>query len=102
LPEGEENDQLDTQDFQKRAVWRQIVFQLNIELYETEHGDCDRKSFEGLDPDMRKFRTVRLGTIATDGLRNDGYDRKEYANKAVLEDCKIDDLLKSELCLHNL
>lgn len=92
LPESKEDDQLDTQDLQERSVWGQVIFQLNIELNETEHGDRDRKSFKSLDPDVRKCRAVRLGTITTYGLRNDRDNREENSDEAVLEDRKIDDL----------
>ena len=41
LPETEENDQLDAQDFQEGLVFRKILLQLNIELDQQKHGDSD-------------------------------------------------------------
>lgn len=61
-------------------------------MNEAEHGNGDGESFESLDPDMRKCWTVRLCTIPTCGLRDDGHDGEEDADKAVLEDGEIDDL----------
>lgn len=41
LPETEENDQLNTQDLQERSVLSKVVFELQVELDQHEHGDSD-------------------------------------------------------------
>jgi hypothetical protein len=56
LPETEENDELNTQDLQERSVLSEVVFELQVELDQHEHGDSDRGTLKDHDPDMSECR----------------------------------------------
>jgi len=73
-------------------MWSQVALQLDVKLNETEHGNGNGESFESLYPDMRECWTVRLCTIPTCGLCDDRHDGEKDADKAVLEDAKVNDL----------
>jgi hypothetical protein len=56
LPETEENNKLDAQDLQERSMLSEIVFELQVELDQHEHGDSDRGTLKDHDPDMSECR----------------------------------------------
>lgn len=46
LPEGKKDDEFDRCNFEQRTMLGEIVFQLNIELDEAIHCDCDAAAFD--------------------------------------------------------
>lgn len=56
LPEGEEDDEFDADYFERGLVGAQVLFELDVELHEAEHGDGDAGAFEADDPDVREGR----------------------------------------------
>jgi hypothetical protein len=52
LPEGEENDELDTANLEEWSVVGKVFLQLEVELNQTVHGDCYRKGIDAHDPNM--------------------------------------------------
>lgn len=86
LPKGEEDDELDTDELEAGAVRGKRPFQLDVELNEAVHGDCDGNTLKHESPDMRKRGIVRRLAVATVGLRSDRNDGEEDADEAVLED----------------
>jgi hypothetical protein len=75
----------------------EIIFKLNIELDQTEHGNGDRDGFEASDPDVCIARIFGALTIPALCLGNDGNSGEERANKAILEDADPDHLDESAL-----
>jgi hypothetical protein len=56
LPKTEENDELNAQDLQERSMLSEIVFELQVELDQHEHGDSDRGTLKDHDPNMSERR----------------------------------------------
>lgn len=92
LPETQEDDKFDGQDFEQRSVLRNIGPNLNVELDNAVHGNGDSNRLNDHDPDVCKDRIQGLETVSTRSLSDDGHDRHEDANEAVLEDTSPDNL----------
>jgi len=71
LPEAEEDDKLDAKNLHKGPMWGKIVLELNVELYQTVHGNRDRYGVEAGRPDIRVARVLGAHTISTLGLSDD-------------------------------
>ena len=46
MPEGEEDDEFDGEDFHEGSVFGDVVPDLDVELDETVHGDADAEAFD--------------------------------------------------------
>jgi hypothetical protein len=95
LPEGEEDDELDAEDFDERMVLSNVVLDLHVELNETEHGYCDCDGIEAQHPNVSKRRVERGITIAVKKLADKRHESEKYADKAVLEYAYPNDLGQS-------
>ena len=71
---------------------RQIVLQLNVELDQAEHGNGDANTLKDLHPDVRECWTQAVLAVDIVHLRQNGHNREEDPDKAVLEDADPDDL----------
>jgi hypothetical protein len=97
LPEREENDELDADDFEERLVLGQVCLELEIELDETVHGDCDRCSFKAQYPNVSKGWAERRLAVTVQKLGEHGHEGKNYADETVLVDTHVYDLCDSQL-----
>ena len=64
----------------------EVVFELDIELNHTVHGDCDGSGFEACYPDVGKSRVFGTLAVFSLGLCDHCYNGEEGTNEAVLED----------------
>lgn len=92
LPEREENDELDAQDFEKRFVLCNFVFELNIELYQSIHCNGNRYTFKAKNPHMCECWIEGGFTIPIEIFRNDRDQSEQDSNETILEDADVDDL----------
>jgi hypothetical protein len=63
-----------------------VTLDLDVELDETIHSDRDGSCLNDDNPDMGERRIQGCQTVSFEGLGNDGNDRHEDSNEAVLED----------------
>jgi hypothetical protein len=86
LPEAEEDDELNGNDFQQRFVMSDVIADLDVELNETVHGDGDCAGFDNHDPNVGESRIEGLEAVSIEGLSNDRDNSHGDSNEAVLED----------------
>ena len=92
MPEGEEDDEFDSCDFQEGPVFDEIFFELDIELDEAVHSDSDATAFDHHHPDVGEGGVEGFEAIAAKSLGDNCDDGHEDADKAVLEDPEVDHL----------
>ena len=92
LPEGQEDDKLDTQELEEWLVLSQIATKFVVELNQSVHGDRNTSTLESSNPDMGECWVEGVFTVSVCGFCDDRNDCEEYADEAVLEDAKINDL----------
>lgn len=70
----------------------QVIFELDVELDETEHGDGDRHSLENLHPYVGVYGRQAVFAVDFEVLREHRHDREEDSNEAILEHTYPDNL----------
>lgn len=92
LPERKEDNQLDREDFQERAVLLDIILDLNVELDQAVHRNTDTNGLNDDNPNIRKSRTERFFTISPGSLSGDRDNGHQHAHQTVLKDTNPNNL----------
>ena len=96
MPEGEEDDQFDCDEFQHWLVFLNVRLHLGVELEDAVHRDRDSNGVEDLNPDVSKGGVQACVAISTRRLCQKRNEGEQYPNQAVLENPDPHDVEPSE------
>lgn len=96
LPETQEDNKFDGQNFQNRFVLSYVAPDLVVELDYAVHSYCDCDTFNDHDPDVGESWIKRFETISFEVLGDNRCDSHRDTDEAVLEDRDPDDIEPSQ------